>query len=348
MAWAATDVNLSVTLRELPDLSAREWDDVMASYQDATVFHSSAWHQGLNEALPGRVVRFQIELGGEVCGHWCGFLIKKFGIKVFGAPLPGTATDYMHPVFSKAPAVDEFLNAVRTWASARRVGLVEIGGECFDDHSLTAAGYRLQPTRTYRVDLSGGEDAVWHRLKPAMRNKIRKAEKQGVTVIEDTSTAFAQEFSDMLRSVFNRQGKAPSYDQRRIEIVTRALSAAGRLTALTAMRDDQRLASVILLHDAKTAYFWAGASYPVAYPFGANDIIQWRALQLAMSRGLAGYDGCGGGDYKEKLGGALVSLPAAHLVLRPVFGLVRSSVLKGFRAKQALLGAVQRVATGWR
>lgn len=343
-----TDVNLPVTLRERPDLSAQEWDDTMASYRDATVFHSSAWHQSLNESLPGHVVRFQIESGGTVCGHFCGFLVKKFGISVFGAPLPGTGTDYMYPVFSNTLPVDAFLASVRTWASERRVGLVEVGGEYFDDSSLTAGGYRLQPTRTYRVDLSGGEAAVWQRLKPAMRNKVRKAEKQGVTVIEDTSPDFAREFFDMLRSVFNRQGKAPSYDQRRIETVVRVLAASGRLSALTARHDNQRLASVILLHDAATIYFWAGASYPTAYPLGANDIIQWRALQLAMARGIGGYDACGGGDYKEKFGGTLVSLPAGHLVMSPVFGLVRSSVMKGFRARQALMGVVQRVATGWR
>lgn len=337
-----------VTLRELADLPARAWDDLMASYRDATVFHASAWHQCLNESRPGKALRFQIEVGGEVCGHWCGFLVKKFGIKVFGAPLPGTATDYMYPLFSKAPRVDEFLKAVRGWASQRRVGLVEVGGEYFDEHSLNAGGYQVHPTRTYRVDLSGGENAVWQRLKPAMRNKVRKAEKHGVTIIEDTAPSFAHEFSDMLRSVFNRQGKAPSYDQRRIETVVRVLTAAGRLNTLTAVRDNERLASVIVLHDTKTAYFWAGASYPSAYPFGANDLIQWRAMQLAMSRGLDCYDACGGGDYKEKFGGTFVSLPAGHLVMRPVFGLVRSSVMRGFRAKQALIGVVQRVAAGWR
>jgi hypothetical protein len=341
-------MSVPVTLRELPGLSAQQWDHAVARYPDATVFHSAAWHRGLDDALPGRVVRFQIEVGGEVCGHWCGFLVSKFGMKVFGAPLPGTASDYMFPLFSKAPAVGEFLDGLRAWAAAERVGLIEVGGSYFDEPSLTAAGYRLQATRTYRVDLSAGADAVWQRLKPAMRNKVRKAEKQSVTVTADTSPDFAHEFSDMLRSVFNRQGKAPSYDRRRIEAVIRALMPSGSVSALTARRDDQRLASVILLHDATTTYFWAGASYPSAYPFGANDIIQWRAMQLAMSRGHGSYDACGGGDYKEKFGGVLVPLPAGHLVMRPVFGLVRSSVMKGFRARQALLGAVQRVATGWR
>ena len=108
-------MNAPITVRELPDLSARAWDAAIASYRNATVFHASAWHQGLNDALPGRVVRFQVEMENEVCGHWCGFLVTKFGLKVFGAPLPGTATDYMYPLFSKTPAVEAFLKSVRTW-----------------------------------------------------------------------------------------------------------------------------------------------------------------------------------------------------------------------------------------
>ena len=340
---------MPLVLRDLGELSDDAWDASVAAYANATVFHGSAWHRVLRESRPGRVVRFQLERAGAVCGHWCGFMVQKFGMRVFGAPLPGTATDYMFPLFSAAPPpVQEFLDAVRAWAAANRVGLLEIGGEYFDEQLLCAMGYQLQPTRTYRVDLSGGETEVWQRLKPAMRNKVRKAEKQGVIVVEDASPHFARDFSAMLRSVFNRQGIAPSYDQRRIEIVTRVMAAAGRLTALTAMREQERLASVVLLHDATTSYFWAGASYPSAYPHGANDIIQWRALQLAMSRGLVRYDACGGGDYKEKFGGQFVALPAGHLVMRPVFGLVRSSVLQGYRARQALLGAVQRVTSVWR
>ncbi len=344
----SSTVTQIVTLRELPGLSDELWEQAIAAYPDRTVFHGAAWHRGLNDALPGRVVRFEIEVGGEVCGHWCGYLIKKLGMGVFGAPLPGTATDYMFPLFSKPPAPSDFLQGVRRWASERRVGLVEVGGEFFDDDVFRASGYEIKPTRTYRVDLSGGDDVVWQRLKPAMRNKVRKAEKAGVTVVEDHSPTFAKDFSTMLKSVFNRQGMAPSYDERRISTVVKALSSAGHVTTLTAAHENVPLASVILLHDHRTAYFWAGASYPAAYPVGANDIIQWRALQLAMSRGLTCYDACGGGEYKEKFGGTFVSLPAGHLVMNPMFGLVRSSVMKGFRAKQALVGAVQRVAAGWR
>lgn len=337
-----------ILLRELGPLSDDAWNAIVSGYPDATVFHGAAWHRSLEAARPGRVVRFGIERGDRTCGHWCGFLVEKFGMKVFGSPLPGTATDYMFPLFHDAPPPEAFLAAVRTWASSARVGLVEVGGEYFGDAALAAAGYDLQPTRTYRVDIAGGEEAVWARLKPAMRNKVRKAEKNGVVVTEDTTPDFPRRFAAMLKSVFNRQGIAPTYDEHRIAVVMTALAGSREVTALTAAKDGEELASVVLLHDATTSYYWAGASYPSAYPVAANDVIQWRALQLAIGRGHVRYDACGGGDYKEKFGGELVGLPAGHMATRPVFGLVRRSVRQGFRARQALLGAMQRVVGAWR
>ncbi|MEP6916731.1 MAG: hypothetical protein ABJC89_13855, partial [Acidobacteriota bacterium] len=150
-----------LTLRELPHVTSGEWDDLISRYPNDTVFHSSSWHQALNECLPGEVRRFQIEQDGQTCGHWCGFMVTKFGLKVFGAPLPGTATDYMYPLFVSAPPVVDFLDAVRAWATAGGVSMIDLGGEYLDDVTLLSQGYRVRHTRTYRVDLSGGEDAVW-------------------------------------------------------------------------------------------------------------------------------------------------------------------------------------------
>jgi hypothetical protein len=272
-------------------------------------------------------------------------MVRKFGVKVFGAPLPGTASDYMYPLFTTAPAMTDFLTAFRSWASSRGIGMVELGGEYLQDGLLAAQGYRTRQTRTYRVDISDGEAAVWGRLKPAMRNKVRKAEKNEVVIERDLSPGFPARFFDMLQAVFRRQHKVPTYGLRRIEAVVRSLQKDDRLLPLVASRKGEPLAAVILLLDGRAAYYWAGASYESAYPFGANDLIQWRALQLSIEHGAKVYDACGGGDYKEKFGGTVISLPAGHLSLIPALELVRATVEKGFRAKQALLG-VMVVALG--
>ncbi len=333
----------TVLIRPLPDITPDAWDEMAASYSDATVFHLSGWHACLDRSLPGAVIRFEIEANGQVCGHWCGFLMTKFGARVFGAPLPGSATDYMYPLFSNVVPPGDFLNAVDTWARGRRIALVELGGEYFSPADLTAKGYKLRDTQTYRVDLSGGADEVWSHLKPAMRNKVHKAEKSGVVVTQDTSPDFPRRFYDMLQAVFNRQGLTPTYKLERVETIVQTLSKTHNLVTLTAWKDDQALACVLALVDHHTAYFWGGASYETAYPLGANDLIHWHALQLAIERGLTVYDTCGGGDYKTKFGGTFVRLPAGYASMNPLFGVVRTTIQKGFRARSVAVGHARRL-----
>src|SRR5262249_35077148 len=124
-------------------MTAAEWDRVTAAYPDATIFHRSCWHACLENSLPGRVVRFEIVDGDAVCGHWCGFLVRKFGASVLGAPLPGSGTDHMFPLFSHAPPVRAFLAALRSWASARRISMVDLGGEYFAEAELIAGGFEI-------------------------------------------------------------------------------------------------------------------------------------------------------------------------------------------------------------
>jgi Acetyltransferase (GNAT) domain len=341
-------MNEHIVLRHLPAMTGAEWDHTVAAYPDATVFHRSCWHACLERSLPGRVVHFQIEAAGQVCGHWCGFLLHKFGASVLGAPLPGSGTDYMYPLFSEQPPVGAFLGGVRTWAKQRRIAMVDLGGEYFSEAELAAHGYQTHYTQTYRVDLSEGADAVWKNLKPAMRNKIRKAEKSGVAITSDTSPEFPARFSEMLQATFSRKGLVPTYGPKRIETVVRTLAESDRVVTLTAWKGEDALAAVILLVDGATAYFWGGASFESAYPVGANDLIHWHALQLVICRGVRVYDTCGGGDYKTKFGGTHVRIPGGHVCISPLFGAVRAVVRNGFRAQRVVMGQARRIARRFR
>jgi CelD/BcsL family acetyltransferase involved in cellulose biosynthesis len=327
-----------VTLRERGDLTGAAWDAHVRAHPAATIFHRACWHDVLDAVRPGGTLRFEVELDGQPVGYWCGFLMRRFGLKVFGSPLPGSATDYMYPLLSVPVAPGAILEGVERWARRRGVAHLEIGGECFPAADLAVRGYGPYQTRSYRVDLSGGEAAVWKALKPAMRNKVRKAEKLGVVVTEDTAPDFPARFFALLEDVFHRQNSVPTYDLRLITAVVKTLGAAGHLRTLTAWHEGRMLSSMILLVDEHSAYFWGGASYAGAYPFGANDLIHWDALKWCTAQGLRTYDTCGGGEYKEKFGGTLHYFPAGYLALNPLFGLVRSAVRHGVRARQRLLG----------
>jgi hypothetical protein len=335
------DKNIKFIL--LNEISDKEWDEFVETYPDSTVFHLSCWHHVLNSSFPGRVLRFQIVKGGKTCGHWCGFLREKFGIKIFGAPLPGTGTDYMYPLFLEKVSIDSVLDAFNSWAKARGIAHVELGGECFPKSILLSKGYTLRHMKTYRVDLSVGESKLWKSLKPQMRNKIRKAERNGIVVSNDTSPDFASYYFDMLKAVFKRQGLVPTYGLDRIEKVIQLLSASGNVSTFTAWRDSEALATLLLLHDKRNTYFWGGASYSSAYPYGANDVIHWEAFKYSIKRGIVCYDTCGGSGYKKKFGGYPVELPAGHNSINHIFSIVRNIAYSSYSTKQKVLGYLNGV-----
>ena len=216
--------------------------------------------------------------------------------------------------------------------------MVDVGGAYYPESTLAERGFATYRTRSYRVDLSGGRSAVWKRLKPSMRDKIRKAEKHGVEIRVDTPQEYTARYWDMLTDVFHRKGLTPPKSPAFIETVIGVLGKCDRVQTLMAWHAGQPVAANIVLMGDRDAYFWGTASYRSAYPVGANDLTTWHALQLAASRGLAVFDTCGGGEYKEKFGGPLVHFPAGCRSLYPFFGVVRKAVKHGFLARQVVLG----------
>lgn len=332
----------NVRLVVLNDISDFDWDSIVKKYSKATVFHLSCWHQVLNSSISGRVIRFKILKDDETFGYWCGVLLKKFGIKIFGSPLPGSGTDYMYPLLTKKLSANELFVACHQWAKNTGVVHIELGGEIFTENLLKKKGYNLRPMCTYRVDLLFDESVLWQNIKPTMRNKIRKAKKNGVIVSPDNTKEFASRYFDMLKFVFRRQGLVPTYSLDRVEKIIKILSNSGNIVNFTAWKDSEPLSTIILLKYDKTLYFWGGASYKSAYAFGANDIIHWYAFLYALNEGFSVYDTCGGGDYKKKFGGELINLPAGYLSLNPIFYFARNVALASINTKQKFLGIISK------
>ena len=89
--------NSSIEIEEISYVNPVEWDKIVNTYPDHTVYHLSCWHHVLEDCFNGIITRFKILNDGELCGYWCGIIIKKFGIKIFGSP---TAATLLSPLAS--------------------------------------------------------------------------------------------------------------------------------------------------------------------------------------------------------------------------------------------------------
>jgi hypothetical protein len=287
--------------------------------------------------------------GRQEVGRFVGLVVRKMGMAFLGCPLPGWTTPYMGfnvksgvPRRAAAEALIDFafkeLGCLHLELRDRRLGEADVAGLGFGLRE--DVGY---DDRTFEIDLTRSEDAIFGAMESACRRCIRQGEKRGVTVEEATDDEFAAEFHAQLTDVFLRQGLVPTYSEERVRTLIRHLQPAGQLLLLRARNaEGVCIATGIYPAAGNVALFWGGASLKEHQNLRPNETLHWYAMRHWKARGIAIYDMGGYMEYKRKYGGEEVSIPGFRRSKSPIVSAARSLAPRGMRAKQLVLGRMQR------
>jgi lipid II:glycine glycyltransferase (peptidoglycan interpeptide bridge formation enzyme) len=232
------------------------------------------------------------------------------------------------------------------------------------ERAIRGAGFRpipeIQPSRhrmALRLPGDGDEDAVMGGIAKATRQRIRRAERDGVVVVrwdtvpteapgQQRATEGADEalgrFYGLLRATGDRRGFGFAGPDEFVTWWRRALEA-GHLVYLEAREgaaDGDVLGGLVLYRHGRrlsTAHSGDRAERRRDHP-GAMHLLRWRAIQLALAEGRSEMD----------LGGVDVAGARREPVEgEPTFGLYEHK--RSFGAEWvALAGAQERVARRWR
>ncbi|GAA0909298.1 hypothetical protein GCM10009559_79150 [Pseudonocardia zijingensis] len=314
--------------------------DRMDAFPDRVLFQSPVWLDFLARTQRGTPVVARVHADGEHVGYFTGLVVRRFGVRILGSPLPGWTTEYMG--FNLAPGVDR--RAAATALADFAFGPLRCHHLELKDRELTTdltgLGFASSPTLTFVVDLSGEEGDVFGRMSSPCRRAVRKAVKNRVTVEETTDLGFAHEYYGQLRQVFARQGLVPTYPVERVRELIRCLAPEGRILCLRAIAPDGRcIATAIFPADHGAAYFWGGASLRNDQILRPNELLFWHAMRYWRQRGTGLMDLGGGGDYKRRYGAHELWIPAyrrSRYALLPVLREAARSVVK---KRQRLLGS---------
>jgi CelD/BcsL family acetyltransferase involved in cellulose biosynthesis len=164
------------------DVDRRAWNKILSEDPRSTFFHTLEWGESLERSLIGWERYFLL---GTVDGHpVAGLPAMRYSKRGFYAMMSMPFGTYGGPVVGNdAPESADDLLAKRFFEEARstRVAFAEL----VDFPPRTGAASpeaRGLEDDTQVLDLSSGIDEVLKGFKPANRNKIRKAQKAGVTV----------------------------------------------------------------------------------------------------------------------------------------------------------------------
>lgn len=254
-------------------------------------------------------------------------LIRAFAMPVLvkcDLPLPGLVSDRTIMFASPLYAADETgrgaLGAILEEAKGiarRKSFFLEIrNSEPFPRHEDKAAvdGMQYIPRINYILDLSRGEEALFSQVGTKTRNRIRKAEKRGMSIRPLESLSELKKAVDMITDLYTRK-RVPMVNPGVFEKAWSVMGPLGTFRAIGGFKDGHLVAVRFLLCSRRTVVDWYAASDPASHRDYPNEAMVWKCLQLACREGFMRFDFGGGGvrgqdygpgSFKEKFRGETV------------------------------------------
>jgi Acetyltransferase (GNAT) domain len=326
------------------DLADVDWS-ALDQFEDRTVFQTREWLDFVAETQNASPVVAEVLDGCSRVGYFTGLVIRRMGIRVLGSSFPGWTTPYIG--FNLLPGVSrkEALSALELFAFRQLHCLhLEVSDRGFVPEDGKELGFALDSYRSYETDLTQPEEALFNRMTSACRRCIRKAENSGVQIEETRQDSFAAEYYEQLKDVFAKQTLVPTYNLARVQSLIRHLTSTGHLLLLRALDPEGRcIGTGIYPGMNKVAQFWGNASFRHSQHLRPNESLHWYAMRYWKRQGVAVFDWGGGGEYKEKYGGAPISVPWFRKPRYAFLGTMRKEAKRMFDLKQRLMGRLQGI-----
>ncbi|SHJ53201.1 lipid II:glycine glycyltransferase FemX [Propionispora hippei] len=138
------------------------------------------------------------------------------------------------------------------------------------------------------IDLSKSEEELFDGIHSKHRNVIRKAIKEGVQILEDTSWEAISTYFDLSQETYARSNISGVAKQELINHY-KALMATGNCRIFFAVHQECIQAAAFMLVSQRKAVYWHGASKskPIT---GAANLLHWEIIKKFKSENILYYD----------------------------------------------------------
>jgi serine/alanine adding enzyme len=278
-----------------PATDGRRWDAYVAGHPEATCDHLWGWRSVFDRALGHDTLYLQAERDGAIVGVLPLVLFRSalFGRCVISLPY----LNYGGVVADDPDARDALIGGAVRAAEQLRASHVEL-------RQIKRTAERL-PFRQHKLRMSlplpATSEALWTTIDRKIRNQIRKAQKESLTVetggVELVDSFYAV-FSENMRDL-----GTPVYSP---SLFTETLRAFPEHAVITVVRLGERtLAGGLTVEFGNTVLNPWASSLRAYRPLCPNMLLYWAMLERAIARGSTTFDfgrsSPGGGTHQFKL-----------------------------------------------
>ncbi len=277
-------------------VDARSWDDLVAGDRSASFFQSRVWSEVLSSTLPDHEPLFVAAHRGDELVAGIPVIRRSRGPVMVVESMPfgtygGVLTTDRAPSQAAAELVLALLDAV-DGITVGQIRIVDFNGRLAD----ACDGFEPVTSEAQVLDLDRPYDDVWAGFRSSVRNKVRKAEKAGVTIREARGTDDFHAYHRLLEECSERWGTTNSFDEDFFAAL--AESGSDAVQMWLAEYDGEIIGGDLNFVTATSVFNWGNVSHRESASLGTVPLLHANAIEDGCRRGLTTYNlgGSGGID----------------------------------------------------
>jgi len=271
---------------EIDPLTDPRWNELVRVHPRSSVFHTAPWLQSLYLTYGYESVAFTISAPGEQLKSALVFChVKSWltGSRLVSLPF----SDHCEPLVDDPADLESLLASLQQKFCHRHWNYIEI--RPLQGQFQTEAFFHQSETYCFhQLDLSPDLDTLFRGFhKDSIQRKIRRAEREGVTIERGRSERLIDTFYQ-LQLLTRRRHRVPP--QPRTWFRNLASCFGDSLTIRVAYKDSRPLAAILTLSFKDTIVYKYGCSDPAFSSLGGTQLLFWSSIQEAKQSALRQFD----------------------------------------------------------
>ncbi|HUV63785.1 MAG TPA: peptidoglycan bridge formation glycyltransferase FemA/FemB family protein [Sedimentisphaerales bacterium] len=283
----------------LDDIGVEEWQRHAACFADYSIYQTWAYQKVRAEMAGQELSRVVVKDESNAVvtmGHVRIKIVKGLGLKI-GYVQQGPLVQAMD---GRITCSAEALKALCEAYVGAGVCILRVVPNVCDDETgqrvsqmLKSGGFEFASWvpryRTLILRLDGSEKEVRRCLDRNFRQKLKKAEKNGIEIRESHSAEFCEILRELYRELVNRKG-FKAIDPDEFTKPQLQLSPAEKMSFIIAYCDGRPVSVHLASHVGTTGVALLAATNEQGLARGASYLVWWKAIALAKKAGVKRYD----------------------------------------------------------
>lgn len=300
---------MAIEVRPATSSERKKWNTYVERSDQGTIFHRLEWLETVEDHSNGTLQTYVGVKGESVCGLFPFYNLRKGPFSVVMSPLPGTGVPFLGPALLLDPNVkqrkrdksnkrfvDGWFERVREDFAPSYISVSAAPGYS-DVRPFSWQDFTTDTSYTYRVDLSGNEEAALKRFSGDARSSITNPDPDSYTTKEGDAETVELVYDHITRRYEEQSRSYPLDEEYLLDVYSNL--GDGFIRSYEGWVDGDCVSGRLSLFSDRSAYLWQGSPKPDAdIDVPINDLLNWRTMQDAIKEGVPECDQVGANNYR--------------------------------------------------